>query len=269
VAESGIEFVSMLAWRNNAQTSSRSCGFSIGVPLVRRTATSFLKFGSFSVASPARLLNLYAESSGPLIRNPREFWVRVPGGSPVSKSLCALHFSLRCVSAIPFNRQMSMRWIICLLIIALSGCHGASLLERPTTEAPLPIMLLWAHYQRCLVTTDPTEFVSIIDQLESVVSARAEPPSWIRAWGQHVANQPLRTAVDPQALGTACTLRAAAVMAEAEHLMEARALYRRVLARYANREWAYFVDRATEALASLRDSAPAAVTFRSNRARPH
>jgi len=146
---------------------------------------------------------------------------------------------------------MSMRWTICLLTLLLSGCHGVSLLERPTAEAPPPIMPLWAHYQQCLVTTDPTEFVSIIDQLESVVPARAEPPSWMRAWGQHVANQPLRTAVDPQALGAACTLRAAAVMAEAEHLMEARALYRRVLARYARREWAYYVDQAREALASL------------------
>jgi hypothetical protein len=129
-------------------------------------------------------------------------------------------------------------------------------------------MLSWAHYQQCLVTTDPMEFSFIIDQLERVVPARAEPPSWMRAWGQHVANQPLRTAVDPQALGAACTLRAAAVLAKAEHLTEARALYRRVLARYAHREWAYYVDQATEALASLQDSAPAVVAFRSNRVLP-
>jgi hypothetical protein len=56
-------------------------------------------------------------------------------------------------------------------------------------------------------------------------------------------------------------------MAKAEHLMEARALYRRVLARYANREWAYYVDQAREALASLQDSAPAVVALRSDRAR--
>jgi len=161
-----------------------------------------------------------------------------------------------------------MRWTICLLTLLFSGCHGVSLLERPTAEAPPPIMPMWAHYQQCLVTTDPTEFVSIIDQLESVVPARAEPPSWMRAWGQHVANQPLRTAVDPQALGAACTLRAAAVMAEAEHLMEARALYRRVLARYARREWAYYVDQAREALASLQDYAPAVVALGSNSALP-
>ena len=141
------------------------------------------------------------------------------------------------------------------------------MLERPTVEASPPIMRLWAHYQQCLVTTDPMEFVFIIDQLESVVPARTEPLSWMRAWGQHVANQPLRTAINPQALGAACTLRAAAVMAKAEHLMEARALYRRVLVRYTNREWAYYVDQATEALASLQDSAPAVVVFRSDRAR--
>jgi len=98
------------------------------------------------------------------------------------------------------------------------------MLERPTVEASPPIMRLWAHYQQCLVTTDPMEFVFIIDQRESVVPARTEPLSWMRAWGQHVANQPLRMAIDPQALGAACTLRAAAVMAKAEHLMEARAV---------------------------------------------
>ena len=79
-------------------------------------------------------------------------------------------------------------------------------------------------------------------------------------------NQPLRTAIDPQALRAACTLRAAAVMAEVEHLMEARVLYRRVLARYDNGQWTYYVNQATEALASLQDSMPPVVAVRSNRA---
>ena len=86
-------------------------------------------------------------------------------------------------------------------------------------------MPLWERYQQCLVTTDPTELVLIIEQFERVMLAGAEPPSWMRAWGDYVMSQPLRTAVDPQALGAACTLRAAAVMAEAKHLTEARALY--------------------------------------------
>ena len=161
---------------------------------------------------------------------------------------------------------MFMRWTVCLLTILLSGCHGLSLLERPTAEAPPSIMPLWERYQQCLVTTDPTELVLIIDQFERVMLAGAEPPSWIRAWGPHVMSQPLRTAVDPQALGAACTLRAAAVMAEAEHLTEARALYQRVLARYAYRDWAYYVDQANEALVRLSDSAPTVVALRSSSA---
>jgi hypothetical protein len=51
-------------------------------------------------------------------------------------------------------------------------------------------------------------------------------------------------------------------MAEAEFMPEARALYQRVLARYSNHEWAYYVDRAKEALAGLHDSTPAVVAFR-------
>lgn len=130
-------------------------------------------------------------------------------------------------------------------------------------------MPLWKRYQQCLATTDPTELVLIIDQFERVMLAGAEPPSWMGAWGRHVTNQPLRTAVDPQAPGAACTLRAAAVMAEAENLTEARTLYQRVLARYSSRDWAYYVDQATEALAGLHDFAPAIVALRPDRALPH
>ena len=161
-----------------------------------------------------------------------------------------------------------MRWTVCLFIILLSGCQGVSLFERPTAETSLPIMPLWERYQQCLVATDSTALALIIEQFERVVPVGAEPPSWMRAWGDHVTNQPLRTAVDPRALGAACTLRAAAVMAEAEHLMEARALYQRVLARYSSRDWAYYVDQANEALASLQDSALAVVAFHPDRALP-
>jgi hypothetical protein len=159
-----------------------------------------------------------------------------------------------------------MRWTVCLLTLILGGCQSLSLLERPTVNAPLSIMPLWERYQQCLVTTDPTELVLIIDQFERVMLGGAEPPSWMRTWGHHVMSQPLRTAVDPQALGAACTLRAAAVMIEAKHLTEARALYQRVLARYSSRDWAYYVDQAKEALVSLSDSAPTAVAVRSSSA---
>jgi len=129
-------------------------------------------------------------------------------------------------------------------------------------------MPLWERYQQCLVATDPTELVLIIDQFERVMLVGAAPPSWMRAWGNHVMSQPLRTSVDPKALAAACTLRAAAMMAKAEHLAEARALYQRVLARYAHRDWAYYVDQANEALGSLSDAAPAVVAFRLDRALP-
>ena len=147
--------------------------------------------------------------------------------------------------------------MICLLILFLGGCQGGSLLERTTAEALPPIMPLWERYQQCLVTTDPMELILIIDQLERVMPAGTAPPSWMTAWGQHVMRQPLRASVDPQTLSAACTLRAAAVMAEAEHLTEARALYQRVLVRYAHGDWIYYVEQAKEALAALQDAVPA------------
>lgn len=83
-----------------------------------------------------------------------------------------------------------------------------------------------------------------------------------------MANQPLRTSVDPQALGAACTIRAAEVMAEAARITEARALYQHVLERYSKREWVYYADQAKEALVGLQDSTPAVVAFRSDRLLP-
>jgi hypothetical protein len=161
---------------------------------------------------------------------------------------------------------MPMRWTVCLLTILLGGCHSVLLFERPAENAQPSIMPLWELYQQCLAITDPTELVLIIDQFERVTLAGAEPPSWIRVWGGHVASQPLRAAVDPHALGAACTSRAVAVMVAAEHLTEARALYQRMLGRYSRRDWAYYVDQANEALISLSDSTPAVVAFRSSSA---
>jgi hypothetical protein len=129
-------------------------------------------------------------------------------------------------------------------------------------------MPLWERYQQCLVTTDPTELALIIEKFELAAQAEVEPPAWMRAWGQHVMSQPFRTAIDPQALGAACTLRAAAVMVETEQLLEAQALYRRVLARYSSRDLAYYVDHAKEALADLQISALTTVAFRPDRALP-
>lgn len=164
---------------------------------------------------------------------------------------------------------MSMRWMICLLIILLGGCHGGLPLDRTTSEVLPPIMPLWERYQQCLVTTDPAELLLIIDQLERVVPAGTTPPSWMMAWSRHVMSQPLRTSVDPQTLSASCTLRAAAVMAEAEQLTEARALYQRVIERYAQGDRVYYVGQATDALASLEAATPAVIALRSRSTPSH
>lgn len=59
------------------------------------------------------------------------------------------------------------------------------------------------------------------------------------------------------------------MMVETKHPMEAQVLYQRVLARYSSRNWAYYVDQATEALAGLQDSSLAVATLRSHPALPH
>ena len=167
------------------------------------------------------------------------------------------------------DRQMSMRCIVCLITILLSGCQAVPQLDRPTENSLIPIMPLWERYQQCLASTSPEELVLVIAQFERATLIDAEPPSWMRALGHHVMSKPTRVAVDPKALGAACTLRAAALLVKAERLTEARVLYQRILARYPSSEWAYYVDQAKEGLAKLSTSAPAVLAFHTDRVVPH
>src|SRR5262245_11949277 len=169
---------------------------------------------------------------------------------------------------------MSMRWTFCLISILLYGCQGVSVLERPAENALMPIMPLWDRYQQCLASTNPDKLVLVIDQFERVMHVDIEPPSWIKTWGHHVVSQPVRTAVDPQALGAACTLRVAGLQVAGERLTEARVLYQRMLTRYSSCDCVYYVEKARDALKSLRGAAPAilppvVLAQRTDRAVPH
>lgn len=162
-----------------------------------------------------------------------------------------------------------MRWTVCLFTILLSGCQGLSLLDRPTENAFMPIMPLWERYQQCLTSTNLEELVLVIEQFEHAALTGAAPPSWMRALGHHVRSQPIRTAVDPKALGAACTLKVAGLLVEAKRLTEARVLYQRILTRYSSSEWIYYVDQAKQELVSISDSAPALLALRSDRPLSH
>lgn len=159
-----------------------------------------------------------------------------------------------------------MHWIICLFLLLLTGCQSSSVLIRWDKPPSFPIMSLWDQYQQCLVATDLDKLVLMVEQLEQVMLTGPTPPAWLQSWGIHVKSQPLRTSVDPQALAAACTIRTATVMAEQDRLSEARALYQRVVSRYAEREWAYYHEHAKEALASLPTGDQAVLAFRTNSA---
>ena len=162
---------------------------------------------------------------------------------------------------------MAMRVAMCLLTVILSGCQGIPILDRVDGDPPFSIWPLWEQYRQCLTATDPTDLLSTVERLERAMLAGTEPPAWIALLGEHAARQPLRTAVDPYALGAACTLRTAGVMLDAQRLMEARLLYQRALARYEAREFAYYREQAKEALARLEAPLPAVVALRTNPSR--
>ena len=160
---------------------------------------------------------------------------------------------------------MSMRWTLCLITILLSGCHGLSLLERPSENALIPIMPLWERYKQCQASTNPEELLSMVEQFERTTVMGVEPPAWMKALGHRVTSLPHRTAVDPKAFGAACTLRAAALLTDLGRFTEARALYQRTIAQYSSPEWIYYVGQAKKALVSLPESAPAVVALRTDR----
>ena len=148
-------------------------------------------------------------------------------------------------------RLSFMRLGMVVLTLLLSGCQALPLLKPWEGSSSPSVMPLWERYRQCLVASEPTELLRIVDQIELVMFTGPEPPPWLKSWGGRVMRQPLRTAVDPQALGVACAIRAARIMAEQARVPEALALYRRVVSRYTQPEWAYYYEQARAALASL------------------
>jgi hypothetical protein len=147
-----------------------------------------------------------------------------------------------------FSRLTVMRWMVGLLTVVLTGCHGLSWLDVPSQLEP-HIMPMWKQYQRCRTATDPDELIRILHHIDTVTVSGVMPPAWLKGWGPHVKPQPLRATVDPQAIGAACTLRAAARFAATSRTEDARALYERVLLHYAGPDWVYYTAQAREALA--------------------
>jgi len=155
-----------------------------------------------------------------------------------------------------------MRLTIGLLALLLGGCQGLLFADGPSVEASLPVMRLWSQYQKCRTASDAVDLRRLVEQLDRPVLVGSEPPAWLVHWGHHVSKPPLRLAVDPQALGVACTLRAAQVLGETDHVAEARDLYQSVLTRYSGLEWAYYLQEARDGLARLSVSPPALVVRR-------
>ena len=153
-----------------------------------------------------------------------------------------------------------MRWIVSFALLLLTGCQAAPF-PAHVEIASRSIMPLWDRYQQCLATADSALLLQIVNQFESVALTGSDPPSWMKVWGERVGRQPLRTSVDPLALGAACTIRTAMVLSEQHRPEEARRLYRRVLERYTHQEWIYYHDQARDALIALERQDPRVIAL--------
>jgi hypothetical protein len=155
-----------------------------------------------------------------------------------------------------------MRWITMLMTLILTGCRGISTLDQWMAQLVPSVMPFWETSRRCMTTTELHALVQSVEQLERAILEGPDPPDWMKTWGDHVVRQPIRTAVDPRALGAACTLRVATVMVDAQRLLEARTFYHRVLAHYPNPQLVYYTDQAKDALVTLPADVPALIALR-------
>ena len=112
-------------------------------------------------------------------------------------------------------------------------------------------MPLWDIYRQCMTATDAEVSLQSLEQLEQTTLEESEPPDWVKSWGTGVAKQPLRTSIDPRALGAACSIRTAMLLTERNRPSEARALYQHIVSRYANAQWSFYRRQAEEGLNSL------------------
>jgi hypothetical protein len=117
-------------------------------------------------------------------------------------------------------------------------------------------------------TSGPIELRELVEQFDRPMPVGSDPPAWLVRLRDHVSTQPLRLAVDPPALGMACTLRAATVLAETDHTTEAAALSRRILVRYPGHEWDHYVEEARAGLDRLVAPGRAILTRLLHDARP-
>lgn len=145
-----------------------------------------------------------------------------------------------------------MRYTSFLLALLLAGCQTIV----PVDQASSPnVMSVWAQYRDCLRSHDVAALSRFVDDISRAAQTGLEPPSWMKSWSVHVGAHPLRTSVDLRALGAACTLHAASVMAEQHQLHHARLLYRRVLSQYPEPAWVFYREQAHDALSLLEHTA--------------
>lgn len=152
-----------------------------------------------------------------------------------------------------------MRYTFLLLALLLAGCQTV---VHVTPVLPPNVMSVWAQYRDCLRSHDVAALSRFVDDIGRAAQTGPEPPRWMKSWSVHVSTHPLRTAVDPRALGAACTLHAASVMTEQHQFHYARLFYRLVLSQYPEPVWAFYREQAHDALSLLESTVSPVIALR-------
>jgi len=118
--------------------------------------------------------------------------------------------------------------LVVFFTLATAGCQGWSVLpERP---APTPVMDLWKIYSHCQTASDVQSVLRDAAVLNSYAERpEQELPRLLRPARGLISPPVVRLSVDPKAMASACTLRAANAAADAGWTEVATRLYRSLL----------------------------------------
>jgi hypothetical protein len=131
------------------------------------------------------------------------------------------------------------------LLWILPGCQGFHQTAQTEDDQEAAFRRQWTAYTHCRTSTDPVVMSREADRLTQFASQRQGPPALFTGpLGRWVADPPVRLSVDPQRLAAACALGKGQTALADE-------MFRRILRRHQEADYAYYVEQAGQGLAQL------------------
>lgn len=145
-----------------------------------------------------------------------------------------------------------MRFMVLLICLSCAGCQ----IPTAAPDRDWAMAGLWHRHQVCWTTQDRDHLRRLSDELHrSVLEDQvglAAIPGLLRSL---VAVPPVRTAIDPKAIAASCLARVALLAQAAGDRPEAERVVRLIAERYAEPDYAFYLDLAQGQVRNLGEKA--------------